>query len=283
MIISMKIILTAALLMLCIDKTVATSTAYIAKIPVPQTTSVIEVPISLELLQRAKPNLPEDIKHLLNWVMQDAISSTNPLRHHELSEHIAMVKNSLKGHAAVFDAELLTEGNNLSAKLRMNYYQIATLYADIVRSLQKDEQFRQAFALAEEDLVREEVTVMMSNYDRALYTGPTISNIELAARLVEARLNTVVSISAFDRETVREQLGQKYALLDIAQQDTELGTYLALRYAILHHLYQQQIELRLTTDMIRHEQDALEREQRFHQAREEFSRALYLLLQKDKP
>ena len=194
-----------------------------------------------------------------------------------------MVKNSLKGHAAVFDAELLTEGNNLSAKLRMNYYQIATLYADIVRSLQKDEQFRQAFALAEEDLVREEVTVMMSNYDRALYTGPTISNIELAARLVEARLNTVVSISAFDRETVREQLGQKYALLDIAQQDTELGTYLALRYAILHHLYQQQIELRLTTDMIRHEQDALEREQRFHQAREEFSRALYLLLQKDKP
>ena len=280
MIISMKIILTAALLMLCIDKTIAMPLTYVAKIPVPQTTSVIEVPISFDMLQRAKPNLAEeDIKHLLNWVMQDALSSTNPFLHHELSEHIAMIKNSLKGHAAVFDAELLTEGKNLSAKLRMDYFQIAALYTDIARSLQRDEQFRQAFALAEEDLVREEATVMMSNYDLALYTVPTISSTELAARLMEARLNAVVN---YDHETVRKQLSQKFALLDIAQQNAELGTYLALRYAILHHLYQQQIALRLTADIANHERNALEREQRFHQAREEFSRTLYLLLQQDK-
>ena len=271
--------------MLCGEQMMATSPAYVAKIPVPQTTNTIGVPIFSQFLHRAKDIISAtQAKHLLKWGMHDAIASINPLQHHKLSLHISQVKDTLQGHAAVFDADLLTERMDSTTKTRLSYKQLTAVHADIVRSLQENEQFQQAFALNTDDMEKRTQSLqnLIANYRIELDTESTANNIELASRLVEARLNAVVHVNSFDRETVRKQLSQKFALLDIAQQNAELGTYLALRFALLHHLYQQQIALRLTTDIATHERNELERERRFHQAREEFSRTLYLLLQQDK-
>lgn len=256
-----------------------TLTLYTVKLPVPHSDKIIAVPISLQLLEREPPS-DTNFKERLQFALQEAFNSAHPLLHHALSKRIAFTKNSLRGHVKVFDDDLLSDRANSAAKLRMNYSQMTLFYDDIIRSLQESEEFQQAFEVSSEDLrLAGEVEVSIQEYEDALNreAASGYDNLDLVDRLLTARLKAVVSSG---REELRRELSQNFAVLDIARQNAETGSYLALRFAFLHNLYQQQINLHLPLAEQFDEQNRLKRELRSHQAREEFSRTVYLLLNK---
>lgn len=277
---STKIIST--IIILALGSAKAISPTYVAKLTVPHTNKTVTVPIFSPFLQEAEHISAEQAKYLLKWGLRDMLTSSDPLRHQQLGWHIVQLKNSLREHVAVFDADLLTEGLDTTTKTPLSYEQLATVHADIVRSLQDSAAFQQAFARNADDMTisTENLQNLIVNYRAELNAASSTDSVALAARLVEARIKAVVGL---ERETVQMQLQQKFALLDIAQQDAKLGAHLALRFAMLHHLYQQQIELRLSLTTAYDATSLLARELRFHQAREEFSRTLYLLLAQDNP
>ena len=278
MIISRKFILTMVMLTLGSSQALAKSPHYVAKLTLPTTSKTIEVPIFSQFLQATKSLSAADTQHLLKFSMKDALASTNPLHYQQLGMQIAQVKHTLQGHVAVFDADLLSEGTDSTDKMQLTYEQLATVYADILNSLQKSKKLLKAFNVKLNS--EEGAQALLDNYRQQLDAEPASSNVVLAARLMEARLDGFVR---FEHETIRRELQQEFVPLNIAQQNADLGSYLALRFALLHHLYQQRIELRLPTVTSFQANNELQAELRFHQAREELSRTLYRLLQREAP
>lgn len=286
MIISRKIILTIVVLAISGTQAWARQPLYIAKLALPHTSYTIEVPIFSPFLDNEAPITIEAAKHLLKWGMRDTLISTSPLRYHQLGRQIAQVKHTLQGHVSVFDAELLAKEMNemnYAPKTNLNYQQLANVHADIIHSLQTNKQFQQAFNLTANDIATREDSNedLITNYQAQLDAEPASDSIALASRLVEARMNAIGR--PYFPEQVRTTLQQRFVLLDIAQQNAELGTYLALRFALLHHLYQQRLALRLPppTSSLTTPKN-MRSPHRFHQVREEFNRTIYLLLQQDK-
>ena len=286
MIMFRKFILAMVLLVLGSVQVLARQPIYVAKIPVPKGSGMIDVPIFSAFLQN-EGIWGEDAAHRLEWGMRMTLASSNPLQYQKLGLHIAQIKHELQGHVQVFDDDLLIERMDSAAKVGINYEQLAAVQADIVRSLQQSSEFQQAYGLKEEDMlaVEDSLSVLRDDYIQQL-NREAASNLKLISRLVQARLDAVQRVSV--KFGAVNDLSQKFVVLDIAQENAEFGSFLALRFALLHHLYQQQIALHPplpshqadgTAQPIEHYSDT---ELQFHQAREEFHRALYLLLQQDK-